>query len=132
MTRHISEDRLLELSLGLLEAEPESGTRLHLEACTECRARMQEVDRFLREIRDAAPEVQGTAPLFPSRMRDQYRWLRVAAMLAVGFSLGFLASESMRSPATSIVRQQIIPSPPEWSTTRFVSCEEIDLSWSTP
>lgn len=91
---------------------------------------MEEVDRTLRRIKDVTPEVTADIPVPPSLRRIRYQWLRVAAMLAVGFGLGFLASESLRSPSITVVQQQLVSRSPEWPAGGFVACDEIDLSWS--
>ena len=128
MTRHVSDDTLLKLALGLLDAQPEERARHHLEECARCRGLMQGVDRTLQHIKDVTPEVPADIPLLPSLGHNRFQWLRVAAMLAVGFGLGFFASESLRSPSVNVVRQEMVPSPPEWQPAGFVACDEIDLS----
>ncbi len=58
----------------------------------------------------------------------RHGWLRVAAMLAIGFGLGFLASESLRPPVTTVVRQLILPAPPVGAAGGFVACDATDVS----
>jgi len=130
MTRHVGEDTLLKLALGLLDAQADRRVRRHLEGCDTCRDLLDDMDRTLRHIKDVTPEVTADIPPLPSLGHDSYRWLRIAAMIAVGFGLGFLTSESLRSPTMNVVRQQMVPRPPEWPAVGFVACSEIDLSWS--
>ncbi len=130
MTRHVSEDTLLKLALGLLGAQADRRVRHHLEGCHTCRGLLEDVDQTLRHIKDVTPEVTAEMPLLPSLSHNRYKWLRVAAILAVGFGLGFFASESVRSPSMNVVRQQMVPRPPEWPAVGFVACDEIDLSRS--
>jgi hypothetical protein len=57
-------------------------------------------------------------------------WMRAAAILFVGFLLGFIASEARRTPPVTVVQQQILPRSPELQRAEFISCEEVDLSVS--
>jgi len=128
MIQHVSEDTLIELTLGLLTAQSESSVRDHLEECPMCRDLSEDVERTLHHIKDVTPKVNADIPVLPSLRHDRYTWLRVAAMLAVGFGMGFLASESLRSPSITVVRQQIISRAPELPAAGFVTCEGVDLS----
>lgn len=130
MTRHVGEDTLLELALGLLDAQSESGVRDHLEGCPMCRRLLEDVEQTVRHLKDVTLDLAADLPILPSHRHDRYTWLRVAAMLIVAFGLGFLASESLRSPTVNVVRQQIVPKPPELPTAGFVTCDEVDLARS--
>jgi anti-sigma factor RsiW len=128
MTRHVGEDMLLKLALGLLDVQADTRVHHHLEGCPTCRALLEDVERTLHQIKDVTPEVSADVPLLPSVKRNRLSWLRVAAMLAVGFGLGFLASESLRSPFMNVVPQQLVSKAPEWTGAGFVTCDEIDLT----
>ena len=128
MTRHVSEDILLKLALGLLTARSAARVRNHLKECSVCRRVMEDVDCSLGQIKDAAPDVTADIPVLPSLSHGRYNWLRVAAMLVVGFGLGLLASESTRPPSITVVRQQIVPKAPESSVHGLVLCDEVDVS----
>ena len=128
MTRHVSEDTMLKLALGLLAVRSDRRVRNHLKACPECRGLMEDVDRTLEQLKDVTPEVSADIPVLPSLRHGRYKWLRVAAVLAVGFGLGFVASESLRPPSINVVGQQLDPRPPELPTFGFVTCDEVDLS----
>ena len=130
MTRHVSEDGLTKLALGLLSIQADQRVRRHLEGCSPCRVLLGDIERTLRQMQDVSPQVSADIPVLPFAKHSRYRWLRVAAMLAVGFGLGFLASESLRSPSPSVVRQQFVPRPPAQPAAGFVFCDEIDLTWS--
>jgi predicted anti-sigma-YlaC factor YlaD len=128
MMTHESEDTLLELALGLMNAASENRVRTHLQECPACRVLFNDVERTLSHIKNVTPDVSAGIPPLPSLMHNRYSWLRVAAMLAVGFGLGFVTSESLRSPPITIVRQQIVPKPPELPEVGFVACDEVDLT----
>ncbi len=131
MTRHVSEDTMLKLVLGLLDPPAEGRVRHHLEGCTRCRGLREEMGRTIGLIQDITPEVRADIPAHPFPAQNPYKLLRVAAMLAVGFGLGFLASESLRSPVMTVVRQQLDPRPPAHAGAGFVACDAIDISWNS-
>jgi hypothetical protein len=127
MTRHVGEDTLLKLALGLLSASSEKRVRNHLKGCPECQGLMEDVDRTLGQIKDVTPGVTAGVPALPSLGNGRYKWLRIAAMLAVGFGLGFFTAESLRSPSIDVIPQQIVPMPPKVPVAEFVPCDGIDL-----
>jgi hypothetical protein len=128
MITHENEDTLLELALGLLDADSEKRVRAHMQTCAACLDMFNKIIDSFRLIKDVEPTISTRISTLPSLRRNRYSWLRVAAMLAVGFGLGFVASESLRSPSITTVRQQIIPKPPEMPEVRFVVCDDIDLA----
>ena len=125
---HENEDTLLELALGLLNPESESRVRTHLRECPGCRSLCTDVEQTVGRLKVAAPALSAGIPALPSPGHGRYAWLRVAAVLVVGFGIGFLASESLRSPPITVVRQQVTPRPPDLPALEPVACEEVDLS----
>jgi hypothetical protein len=89
---------------------------------------MEEAERSIGLIEGLTPLLTANLPTLPFRRPDRYRWLRMAAMLALGFALGVLASESLRSPAMTIVPQQITLTSPARTANGFVACDVIDVS----
>jgi len=128
MTQHVSQDTVLKLALGLLEPPAEQRVRDHLRECARCLGLMEAAERTIRVIEDITPDATALLPVAPSRRPSRSGWLRVAAMLAVGFALGYFSSELLRSPAMTIVRQQIVPTPPVTPADGFVACDAIDVS----
>ena len=126
MTRHVDEDTVLKLALGLLDLQEDRNVRDHLEGCPKCRTLQEDVDRTLRDIKDVAPQVTAEIPVLPST-KDRFTWARIAAMLAIGFGLGFVTSESLRPQSITVVRQKLVPTAPKWPADGFVACDDIDL-----
>jgi hypothetical protein len=130
MTRHISRDTALKTALGMLSPQAEQKVRDHATECETCTGLIEDAERTIRVIENVYPNATAPLPPLPSRQVSRYNWLRLAAILLVGFGLGFLASESLRSPNLTVVRQQFVPAPPESAVADFVSCDAIDVSRS--
>lgn len=126
MTEHVHDDTILQLVLGVLDAESATAVRHHLNACPECRALLEEHQRTVRVLAGVQPDIDAPAPILPGRNRSA--WLRVAALLVITFGAGYGVSESLRSPAIVTIRQQVIPAPPAMSDTGFVACQGLDLT----
>ncbi len=127
MTRHVNEDTMLKSALGLLGPQVDRNVRDHLEGCPTCRALQEDVDRTLRDFRDVAPHITAKIPGLPSLKGNRHLWIRIAAMLAIGFGLGYATSESLRPQSITVVRQHLIPTPPKWPADGFVACDDKDL-----
>ncbi|MGB5872859.1 MAG: hypothetical protein WBH56_04000 [Bacteroidota bacterium] len=129
MKRHISQDTLLKLALDTLEAPAKGRVQTHLDGCSRCRKQLGEIQLAMRTIEGVRVDVPLEAPPLPMARPRSMFWMRAAAILFVGFLLGFIASESLRSPNVTVVQQQIIPTSPEVAKAAFISCEEVDISF---
>jgi anti-sigma factor RsiW len=127
MTRHVSEDTIIQLTLGLLNRRAEENVRRHLGECPACRMQAKEVQATIDQIKEVTPQIHADMPALPSLEPVRSRWLAVAAVLAAGIGLGFIASESLRPSALSVVPQQIVPRSPDQARYGYVTCDEIDL-----
>ncbi len=129
MKRHASQDTLLKFALDTLEAPAKGRVQSHLDGCSRCRKELSEVRETMRTIEGVRVDAPLVVPPLPMARPRSMFWMRAAAILFVGFLLGFIASESLRSPTVTVVQQQIIPRSPEVGRAAFISCEEVDLSF---
>ncbi len=127
MTRHVSEETLLKMTLGLLDPKSELRVRHHLERCAACRDLRGEADRTVSLLQSVTPDLPAELPVPIVFRQTRQTWLRIAAMLLIGFGLGYLASESLRPSEIIVVPQQLLPRPPATRASGFVECEIIDL-----
>ena len=128
MKQHISQDTLLKLALETLEPPAELRVRSHLDGCSRCRNILEGIEASLGTIAGVKPVLPMDPPLLPFARPVSSFWLRAAAILVVGFGLGFLASESRRTPPVAVVQQQLVPRSPDVPRAAFISCDEVDLS----
>jgi anti-sigma factor RsiW len=128
MKRHASQDTLLKFALDTLEPPAKTRVQAHLDGCSRCQKELADVQETMRTIECVNVEMPVEIPPLPTARPRSTFWMRAAAILFVGFLLGFVAAESRRSPTVAVVQQQILPRSPEIQTAEFISCEEVDLS----
>jgi len=129
MKEHVDQDTLLKLALDTLEPVTKQKVQDHLDGCGRCRTLFGEIEETMRAIGGVRLHVPVEIPPLPTARPRSMFWMRAAAILFVGFLLGFIASESLRSPPVEVVQQQIVPRSPEVPRAAFISCEEVDLSF---
>jgi len=123
MTPHVGNDGLLKYRMELLEEKEAREIRVHLQTCRKCRSLLERVEDDLRRIKGFDPAVEAVVPLLPAARRGRVQsFLRVAAILAVGFLLGAATSESLRAPLVDVVPQNLITRPPSTSAGQFTVC----------
>lgn len=128
MKRHIGQDTLLKFALETLEAPAKTRVQTHLEGCSRCRKELGEIQGTMQTIEGVEVELPLEIPPLPAARPRSMFWMRAAAILLVGFLLGFAASESRRSPTVAVVQQQILTRSPEVQPAEFINCEEVDLT----
>ncbi|MBM4169404.1 MAG: hypothetical protein FJ215_09635 [Ignavibacteria bacterium] len=123
MTRHVKNDELLKYQMDLLEEGKAKSIRQHLKRCRTCRSALDRAKADLHVIGGFNPEMEIIVPPLPTSSSSRVQsFLRVAAILAIGFLLGVLTSESLRSPAVEIVPQHFVGSPPATTVGQFTVC----------
>ena len=126
---HIDPDTLTAYALDVLEDPVRDTVRGHLESCTECAgfiaAIRTETDR-LASVRLPVPPV--SPPPLRVRRRVPRPWMRIAAILVVGFLAGFLTAEALRKEHVTVVRQEFRPAAVPSSEAARASCQAVDIA----
>lgn len=101
MTCSTAREALDALLDGELEAAEESEVRLHLEVCGGCADELEDLRRWHRtlsgalgsdEARPTLAERRRTVDAVLAALRPRVPWNRVAALIAIGLSVGIVAS----------------------------------------
>ncbi len=126
---HPDDDRLLKLVLELLDADEEAQLKDHLSQCDSCRARLERMQSETEVIGSLEPEIERQAYPMPQTARPTFvAWMKVAALLLVGFMAGYATSNSTRPTYVNVVPQQLkVKSPPE-HVLLYASCESVDTA----
>jgi hypothetical protein len=98
MTRCLRDKTLLML----LEGNGTDKERSHLESCEACGERYRQMRRDLDLIKQALEQDPPPSRLQPPQMPLIYRWVPVAAVLAVGITLGWGGSWVWRANSSSL------------------------------
>jgi len=126
--KHYDEDILLKLGLELLTKEEEKNIREHLSECEQCRETFSIIKGDINLIESFEPDVEPEIIPLPEKENNKTRQLfKVAAILVVGFFVGFLTSDLSNPEKVIVVKQSIIKRTVMDSTGSFKTCEQVDL-----
>ena len=90
--KHISEDKLLEFALETCEKSERSAIEDHLEVCAGCRESLERVRSDIELIGSIRPDTGFIAQPIPERKSILPGIMRIAAVIALGFVLGYGSS----------------------------------------
>ena len=129
MKTHPSQDSLLKHALGTLEGDEGRRVSRHLGVCAACRRKVAQLEGEIAVLAGVRPELEIAPPPLPRKAAPVVTsWLRVAAMLAVGFLMGLFAGRLLQERPVEVVQQYLVPQPPSLPADMPVSCEPIDLA----
>lgn len=128
---HFSEDDLLAFALET-DASPSKRAEVaaHLGACAACRALLATVERDLGILGGIEPRGRAV-PMRARRLRPRVpHFLQAAALLGLGFVLGFGLAGWTRHEAACIAPAFFDPSPPADSLMLYAASDATDASRS--
>ncbi|HEX7571897.1 MAG TPA: hypothetical protein VF514_02310 [Bacteroidota bacterium] len=125
---HPDADTLLKFVIQTLDESESSSVAEHLSVCEKCRdLRQKLLGEFARmgevEFRIDTPEPPG----LPRRLRMTLAVSRWAAVLAIGFLLGYLTAQLSDPVRPVVVQQRLIPTRGEVSSSGYISCQAVDV-----
>jgi hypothetical protein len=130
---HPDTDTLLKFVLQTLEESDEPVVREHLAACDQCRELQQNMQREVQRLGSInLPIGMPAPPRLPGRLRVPMAVLRLAAVLAVGFLIGY-GTAQLSQPVNSVpVQQRLIPAQVAVPSSGYIPCRAVDLKTSRP
>jgi predicted anti-sigma-YlaC factor YlaD len=119
---HLSEDKLLEYVLAIIEDESEiEAIENHLESCDDCRARLDNINKDIDAIAGVKSPI---VPLPQLPAKKSFRIggviLRAAALLLFGFLTGYIVADYTRPEPVNVSPSYLILSPPPDSAIGIV------------
>ena len=127
---HISEDKLLELALEIIENDAErKAIEKHMQNCSQCSRRLE----IIRGDIDTIAGVKGPIIPLPAQFPRQ-RWhigytiLRIAALLVFGFAAGYAISNLAHREPANVVPSYLNLSPPADSLIGSGVCDATEIS----
>jgi hypothetical protein len=126
---HPDGDTLLKYILQTLDEWEIVTVRQHLSSCEQCEEEARKIEGQVRRLSSLDIPVEIAAPpLLYRRSRGLVPMLIVAAVLAVGFLLGYAAAEFSNPVSTIPVQQRLIPSQISVPSSGNVPAQEVDIS----
>ncbi|MBP1656998.1 MAG: hypothetical protein H6Q31_1599 [Bacteroidetes bacterium] len=126
---HPDEDTLLKYVLEVLDTSDARELKGHLDACASCRLACDTIERQVRQLGTVSFPIETPDLPLPASTRRPYVLyvLRAAAILLVGFVLGYTTA-LMREPEMQVViSQQFRPTAPRVSVSHPLPCEQVDI-----
>ncbi|MBT3232720.1 MAG: hypothetical protein HN356_07885 [Calditrichaeota bacterium] len=125
---HPTEDKLLGLELELLDAEEKQRIREHIRECKKCEMRFSKVVADTQILGSIDPEIVLPIYDYPDIDKHSFRAiLRFAAVLLIGFIIGYGTSLFSRPVCNNVVPQYLKTKPVEQPMFQFTSTEVVDL-----
>ena len=128
---HPDADTLLKFALKTLDQSESSSVAEHLSVCEKCKDLQQKILGELARLEEVEIHTDVPAPPgLPRRLRLPLAVSRWAAVLAIGFLLGYMTAQLSDPVRPVVVQQRLIPTRAEVSSSGFVSCQAIDVTTS--
>jgi len=124
---HPDKDKILSHSLNILEGNEAHEVEDHLSKCDECRTSYNTMINENKIIAGIEPDVDYPAISFPrkqSKFADVF--FKVAALLMIGFLLGYSTSRLSLQPCVNIIPHQEKSRIPQLSDSDYLHCEALD------
>ena len=127
---HYDDDILLKFVLEILDEQETTEVKDHISQCEQCQQRLEDIRKQTELIGNLdldikAPEI----PLPTTKRIPMIRFLRAAAMILIGFSVGFGMAKMSSKEQVNIIPQrfQVTAAPDTFMFYRV--CEPVDLHW---
>jgi hypothetical protein len=127
---HISEDKLLELALEIIEDDAErDAIEKHLQNCSQCSQRLETIRSDIGTIAGVkGPIIPLPAQIYKRKRHISYTILRVAALLVFGFAVGYTISNIGHHEQVNVVPSYLNLSPPPDSLIGSGVCDATEIS----
>ena len=125
---HFNEDLLMKYALELLDHKEENKIHEHITTCDECMKRYESIKGDIELIRGIEPAVKPEIfPLPGKKLKFAGQWIKAAAILIIGFFIGFLTANFTHPVRVNVVKQNLITKTILYPIESFSTCEKVDL-----
>lgn len=126
--KHPDENTLLKYVLELLESEEETLVKIHIEKCENCKEKYKQIKDGTNLLKGFDPEIETGNMSLPVKKEFIFSfWLKAAAILLIGFILGYYTAIQINSKEVNVVEQNLISKPFSNPANEFTPCEQVDL-----
>ena len=124
---HFDDEVILKYSLEILGADESQQVREHLKECEICSSIFNDIERQNNLIASYNPEIESMVIPINKTQHRYKMWLKRAAVLIIGFLLGYAASILFQPERVVIVEQLFISKSPQVTPANFSACPQIDI-----
>jgi len=125
--KHISEDKLLEFALETCEVSERPAIEEHLNKCAECREMLDRIRGDIELIGGIKPKTGFVSQPIPVRRSILPGILRMAAVITIGFVLGYGSSSLTKSDPVCVSPSYERLSPPADSVAGYAIPDATDI-----
>ena len=100
-----------------LDTKEEEVIRNHLASCEICTQKVTKIRSDVVKLREYNPDVE--TGFIPLPAKDRSNWLKAAAILIIGFIVGYFTSNYLHPEQVQVVEQLLISTSPKVSVTSF-------------
>ena len=126
---HPVADTLLKFALQMLDEPAEMDVREHLLSCEACRDLHQECLGEIKRLDSIGFHINvPEPPKLPRRGRSTVAVLRWAAVLPIGFLLGYLTAQFLGPSRPIPVPQRFVPTQGAVSAVGYIPCQAVDVN----
>jgi predicted anti-sigma-YlaC factor YlaD len=125
---HIDEDLLLKYALQLLEDKEQTKIQEHLIKCDQCKKHYESIKSDIELIGSIELDVeQEVIPLPKKKLKITKQWIRAAAILIIGFFIGYITANLAHPVKVEVVKQKLLTKTILYPIESFRTCEQVDL-----
>lgn len=125
--KHFDEETILKFALGIPENEETWVIKNHISECELCSSKLDNIKDELKTIGSFDPKISNKHFLPAIKENELYIWMKIAAVLILGFLGGYFTSDYLQPVQVNVVAQKIIPKVPPSDSTDFIYCPDIDI-----
>jgi hypothetical protein len=128
---HLNKESLYKFVLEILDEKDSKLIAEHINSCELCSEKTTRIKEEIKFIGSYDTEAEVKVPELPHRKYFNSRWFQRAAILILGFLIGYSASTLTERKNVRIVEQNLIPKGIVLESAQFVECPNIDIYAST-
>ena len=125
--KHFDDDTILKFVLELLDDEESVNITEHLTKCEICTAKLRNLEKQNKLIASYNPTMQEREIQKRENKINCSVWLKRAAVLLLGFLLGYSTSIIFQQNQVVISGQQFITKSPTVGISNFTQCPNVDI-----
>jgi hypothetical protein len=128
---HLGKETLYKFVLETLDEKDSKLIAEHINGCELCSEKINAIEEEIKFISSYDIEAEVRIPELPHRKYFNSIWFQRAAVLILGFLIGYSASTLSDRKNVRIVEQNLIPKGILLDSAQFVECPNIDIYAST-